>query len=203
MKKHIVATLAIAAAAGSVFAQDFKSGDWLVRARAVNLASDNNDSTGLGLSVNDKVIPEVDFTYFFNKNLAAELVLTVPQKHDIRSNGTPIGSLRHLPPTLTVQYHFDSKSGFKPYVGAGVNYTNFSSVNFNPAVAAALSPSVKHDSFGLAVQAGFDYEVAKNVYLNVDVKKVQIGTDVSSFGTKVGTFKVDPWLVGVGVGWRF
>ncbi|MFY7941104.1 MAG: OmpW/AlkL family protein [Burkholderiaceae bacterium] len=176
---------------------------WLVRVRAVNLDSSNKDSTGLGLSINDKVIPEVDISYFFSPNLAAELVLTYPQKQDIRSNGTNIGSFKHLPPTLTAQYHFTGMGAFKPYVGAGVNYTLISSVKFAPAVQSALQPSLEKNSFGFAVQAGFDYEIAKNTYLNLDIKKVQIRTDVKSAGTKVGEFKIDPVLLGVGVGWRF
>jgi len=102
-----------------------------------------------------------------------------------------------------VQYHFDGMGAFKPYVGAGVNYTRFSSVSWDPAVRAALDPSIEKDSFGFALQVGADYEISKNVYLNLDVKKVQIRTDVSSFGNKVGTFKVDPLLVGIGVGYRF
>lgn len=178
-------------------------GPWLVRVRAVNLDSANKDSTGLDLSVNDKVIPEVDISYFFTPNIAAELILTYPQKHDIKSGSAKIGSLKHLPPTLLLQYHFDGMGAFKPYVGAGVNYTRFSSVSWTPAVRAALNPSIEKDSFGFALQAGVDFEISKNVYLNLDVKKVQIRTDVKSFGTKVGEFKVDPLLVGVGVGFRF
>ncbi len=176
---------------------------WLVRVRAVSLDSANKDSTGLDLSVNNKVIPEIDFSYFMTPQFAVELVLTYPQKHKIRAGGTEIGSLKHLPPTLTAQYHFTTLGAFKPYVGAGLNYTRFSAVEFIPAIQTALQPSVKKNSFGLALQVGFDYEFMKNTYLNVDVKKVQISTDVSAFGTKVGTFKVDPWLVGVGIGWRF
>lgn len=178
-------------------------GPWLVRVRAVNLDSANKDDTGLDLSVNDKVIPELDISYFITPNIAAELILTVPQKHDIRSGSTDIGSLKHLPPTLTLQYHFLPEGTARPYVGAGVNYTRFSSVHFDPAVQAALQPSVDKDSFGWALQAGVDVKVADNVYLNLDVKKVRIRTDISSFGSKVGTFKVDPLLVGVGIGWRF
>lgn len=110
-----------------------------------------------------------------------------------------------MPPTLTAQrqYHVTDLGLFKPYVGAGLNYTRFSSVSFAPAVEAALQPSLQKNSFGLALQVGFDYRIEKNVYLNLDVKKVQISTDVRSAGAKVGTFKVDPWLAGVGVGWRF
>ena len=197
LKKHIVASVILAVfASGSALAQGFQAGDVLVRARAVNLDSANKDSTGLDLSVNDKTIPEVDVSYFFSPNIAAELVLTVPQKHTLSAGSTEIGSLRHLPPTLTVQYHFDAGS-FKPYVGAGVNYTHFSSVNLPDGV------DIKRNSVGLALQVGVDIPVAKDVYLNVDVKKVQIGTKVSVSGTEIGKFKVDPLLVGVGLGWRF
>jgi len=204
MKKHVIAAGALCALmAAPVFAQAAKESPWLVRVRAVHLDSANKDSTGLNLSVNDKWLPEVDISYFFTPNLAAELILTYPQKHRVYSNGTEIGSLKHLPPTLTLQYHFTNFTGFKPYVGAGINYTRFSSVKFAPAVAAALSPSVDKNSFGLALQVGVDIPVAKNVSLNLDVKKAHIRTDVSSFGTKVGTFKVDPVLFGVGVGYRF
>lgn len=197
------ALLALAAALAPAVAVHAEDGPWLVRVRAVNLDSANKDSTGLDLSINNKVIPEFDISYFFTPQLAAELVLTYPQKQTIRSAGTDIGSLKHLPPTLTVQYHATGLGAFKPYVGAGLNYTRFSSVTFNPAVEAALQPTIKKNSVGLALQVGADYTIAKNTYLNLDVKKVQIRTDVKSFGAKVGEFKVDPWLVGVGIGWRF
>ena len=176
---------------------------WLVRLRAVDFQSANKDSTGLDLTINDKVIPEVDISYFLTPQIAVELVLTYPQKQTIRSNGTDIGSLKHLPPTLTAQCHFTSFGAFKPFVGAGLNYTRFSSVRFDPAVQTALQPSLSKNNVGLVVQVGFDYEFIKNTYFNVDAKKVQIRTDVSSAGTEVGTFEVDPWLIGVGIGRRF
>lgn len=174
-------------------------GPWLVRARAVHLGSANGDSTGLGLSVNDKWIPEVDVSYFFTPAISAELVLTVPQKHDLSSSvlGGKIGSLRHLPPTLTAQYHFNGLGRVVPYVGAGINFTQFSSVSLPAGV------TIDKTSWGGALQVGFDVPVAKNVVVNFDVKKVWIQTDVKAAGAKIGTFKVDPLLVGVGVGYRF
>lgn len=178
-------------------------GPWGVRVRAVQLESANKDTTPLGLSVNDKTIPEVDISYYFAPNLAAELVLTVPQKHTLYSGATAIGSLKHLPPTLSLQYLFSPEGYVRPYVGAGLNYTRFSSVNFAPAVVTALDPSIKKSSVGLSVGAGLDVEISPGLFLNVDVKKVQIGTDVSSKGSKVGEFKVNPTLYGVGLGWRF
>ena len=203
MKKNLLAVAVLCAlTSGAAFAQQAES-PWLVRVRAVHLDSRNGDSTGLDLSVNNKVIPELDVSYFFTPNIAAELVLTYPQKHDIRSGGANIGSLKHLPPTLLAQYHFTNFSGFKPYVGAGVNYTNFSSVSFNPAVQAALNPSISHSSWGPALQVGVDIPLTKQLSLNFDVKKVYIKTDVYAGAVKAGTFKVDPLLVGVGLGWRF
>lgn len=195
--KYSLLALAAIAAFVSLGAQAAEPSPWLVRVRAVNLDSANKDSTGLNLSVNDKVIPEVDVSYFFTPQIAAELILTYPQKHDVRAGGVKIGSLKHLPPTLTLQYHFDGLGAFKPYLGAGLNYTRFSNVDLPAGV------SIDKNSVGLAVQAGADYEIAKNVYLNLDIKKVQIRTDVKAAGTKLGTFKVDPLLVGVGLGLRF
>ncbi len=191
--------LAVAGSVAMSFAAQAADGPWLVRVRAVNLESANGDSTGLGLSINNKVIPEVDFSYFFTPQIAAELILTYPQKQTVHSSvvGSDIGSFKHLPPTLTVQYHFTTLGALKPYLGAGVNYTRISDVNLIPGA------DLSRNSYGLALQAGADYEISKNVYLNLDVKKVQIRTDVSLSGVKVGQFKVDPLLVGVGIGWRF
>lgn len=204
MKRTLLAVAAVCAlTSGAAFAQQAE-GPWMVRVRAVNLDSANKDSTGLGLSINNKWMPELDVSYFFTPNFAAELVLTYPQKQDLSANGLgQIGTLKHLPPTLLAQYHFTNFGAFKPYVGAGVNYTRFSSVSFNPAVQAALSPSIKKNSFGGALQIGFDWALDKNWSVNFDVKKVFIETDVSAAGTKVGTFKVNPVLVGVGLGYRF
>lgn len=197
LKKQFVAVAALSLlAAAPVMAQDFNAGDLLVRARAVHLDSANKDTTGLDLSVNNKWLPEVDFTYFLSPNLATELILTVPQKHTLSAGAASIGSLKHLPPTLTVQYHFPA-GPVKPYVGAGLNYTRFSSVNLPAGV------DIKRNSVGAALQAGIDIPVGKGLYLNVDVKKVYIGTKVSAAGKEIGKFKVDPVLVGVGLGWKF
>jgi outer membrane protein len=198
-KTSVHALLAIAAfgALATPLAASAQQGPWLVRARAVNLDSANKDSTGLDLSINDKVIPEIDVTYFFTPDISAELVLTYPQKHDLSAGGTEIGSLKHLPPTLTAQYRFTGLGAFTPYVGAGVNYTRFSSIKLPAGVG------IDKSSFGAAVQVGVDIPLTPQLSLNVDVKKVQIRTDVNAGGTDLGEFRVDPLLVGVGLGWRF
>lgn len=204
MNKTLLAIAALTAlTSGAAMAQQ-QDGKWMVRARAVHIDSANKDSTGLGLSVSNKTIPEIDISYFITPNFAAELILTYPQKHDVRANGLgKIGSVKQLPPTLLAQYHFTNFGAFKPYVGAGINYTRFSSAKFDPAINAALQPSVKSNSWGGALQVGFDYALDKNWSINFDVKKVYMKTDVYSFGAKAGTLKIDPVLVGVGVGYRF
>ncbi len=200
MKKHVLTALAIAATSlisTQAFAQA-KEGPWLVRARAVSLSSANTDSTGLGLSVNDIVLPEVDVSYFFTPNIAAELILTVPQQHDLKSNGSKIGTVTQLPPTLLLQYHFTNLNGFKPYVGAGINYTKFT--NYDITVPGV---SIDSSSYGAALQVGVDVPLSGNMYFNFDVKKVLISTNVNAGGNSLGTLRVDPLLVGVGLGWRF
>ncbi len=199
MKKQVIAAAVLGLVmATSAFAQAAPQGPWQVRVRALHLDSSNKDSTGLDLSINDKWMPEIDISYFFTPNIAAELVLTIPQKHDLRAGGTQIGTLRHLPPTLTAQYHFAPNGAIRPYVGAGINYTRFSSVHLPAGVG------IDKSSFGGALQLGVDVPLPyKNLILNFDVKKVYIKTDVSAGGAKIGSFKVDPVLFGIGLGWRF
>ncbi len=193
MKKILIAAAVGMLVAGSVAAQE---SPWLVRVRAVELNMANKDSTGLNVNVNDKTIGEVDVSYFFNKNVAAELILTLPQSQAVYSGTSPLGSFKHLPPTLTLQYHFTDFQGFKPYVGAGVNYTKITGDNISPY-------HLENHSYGAALQVGVDVPVTKQVSFNFDVKKVYIQSDVYSGTTNAGTLKLDPVLVGVGVGYRF
>lgn len=196
MKKMIVLAALAACGLGAVQAQE---SPWMVRFRATNLDMANKDSTGLGLTANNKVIPEVDVTYFFNKNVAAELVLTVPQKQTVNSTyfGGDIGTFKHLPPTLLAQYHFTDFNGFKPYVGAGINYTKISNVHLLDGAATLDS-----HSWGGALQVGVDIPLDKNWSLNFDVKKIYIKTDVYTT-SNLGTLKLDPVAASVGIGYRF
>lgn len=197
-KQTMIAALALATlTSGAAMAQQVQAGDWLVRVRAVDLISANNDTTGQGLTVNNKWLPELDVSYFFSKSVAAELILTVPQSHSVYSNGTEIGTLKQLPPTLLVQYHFDA-GGVKPYVGAGVNYTQFSSVDISSGAI-----TTDNSSWGAALQLGVDIPIGPQTYLNVDVKKVYIKSNINTGGNSLGTLGVDPVLFGIGVGWRF
>ena len=202
MKRTAIA-IAITAAtltAGVAVAQE---SPWMVRARAVHIDPADRSSPIGGVTESDlitvskKTIPEVDISYFFTPNWAAELVLTYPQKHTVKVDGTSIGSFRHLPPTLTLQYHFLPNATFSPYLGAGINYTRISSVKLDSDI------DLERNSWGLALQAGFDVKLNRNWSINVDVKKVQIRSDVSMAGEQISRVKLDPVLFGVGVGYRF
>lgn len=198
----VLATLSLTGVAmGSAVAQE---SPWLVRVRAVHLdTADKSDPVGGAgasdrLTISDKTIPEFDVSYFFTPNLAAELVLTYPQKHDVYLDGTSIGTFKHLPPSLLLQYHFTPTAPLKPYVGAGINYTTISKVRLLNGQG-----SLEHDSVGLVLQAGADYAIDKQWSLNFDIKKAQLRSDVMIGGVKVSRVKVDPLMIGVGVGYRF
>lgn len=191
--------------AGTAAAQQTPGSAWMVRARAVHLDFDNGQSAGLPLGGTTRIeaenrwIPEADISYFFTPNLAAELVLTYPQKIDISVGGQKAGTVKALPPSLLLQYHFTGMGAFKPYAGLGVNYTRFYKRN-NILDNGA---SVEKNSFGLAGQIGFDYALNRNWSLNLDAKYIQMDTDVHVGGNKVGRVDLDPMLYGIGVGYRF
>jgi outer membrane protein len=205
MKRSVLA-ISIVTGLSGLFMQQAQAGQgpWEVRVRATRL-SPANDSTPVGgvgaadrIHVSDKTIPEFDVSYFFTPSMAAELVLTVPQKHEVTLDGASIGTFKHLPPTLLAQYHFAPGSTVSPYLGAGVNYTNISKVRLLGGAG-----SLEHSSVGLALQAGANFRIDDRWTFNVDLKKVQIRSDVMISGAKVSEVKVDPVLFAVGVGYRF
>ncbi|MCS0582951.1 outer membrane beta-barrel protein [Massilia pinisoli] len=201
MLKLMVAALGLVGAAVPGWAQE---SPWLVRVRAVHIdpadKSDPVGGTGASdrLHVSSKWIPEVDISYFLTPNWAAELVLTYPQKHDVTLDGQRIGTFKHVPPTLLAQYHFLPGAQFDPYVGAGVNYTLISNVDILNGAGR-----LEHDSIGAALQAGVDFRIDGKWSVNLDVKKVRIRSDVDINGARASRVRIDPVLLGVGVGYRF
>lgn len=210
MKTKVVVALlgALALASAPVAAQQPAEGKFMVRLRALSLTpADKSDAipslsvAADAITVSKKIFPEVDVSYFFTKNVAAELVLTYPQQHDVELNGTKIGTFKHLPPSLLVQYHFIPDGVFRPYVGAGANLTLISNVDINVPSVGALD--LESSSVGVVGQLGADIKVGSKHFLNIDLKKVTIGSDVTKGGTKVSAVKVDPLLLSVGFGIRF
>jgi outer membrane protein len=212
----MLAAGALAMTTGLVAAADLTAGapipaqsPWQIRLRALGVITRDSGRVdgidGSGLSFSNTVIPELDVSYFFNDNIAAELVLgtthsTVHGEGSISSLGA-IGKTWLLPPTLTLQYHVTSLGAFRPYVGAGINYTMF----YNQSGKSAESLDVKN-TFGVAFQAGFDYMLDQHWGLNVDVKKLILRPDFDANvgGSHVsGKANLDPLLIGTGITYRF
>lgn len=207
MKKIVLATLLGLSAATAFAAQ----GDILVRARAIHISPDvKTDKTlsALKVDVDSQTVPELDFTYMITDNIGAELILGTA-RHEVKSSLGSLGKVNHLPPTLTLQYHFAPEATIRPYVGAGINYTRF----YNDDLDKITPLSVEKNSWGYALQVGADVAVNKDWFVNVDVKKLMIKTDVTSVnavpalgvtaGQNLGTLKINPWVFGVGVGTKF
>ena len=206
MNKKTISKLALGLLAALSFNAIAQENPWMVRVRAMNLNWENKQDAqlagaGLNLNAKNQTIPELDITYFFTKNIAAELVLTYPQRVDVRSHSTSLGTVTALPPTLLAQYHFTQFGPLKPYVGAGINYTRFGSRN----LGGADEYSVEKSSVGYAAQIGADYMLTKNWGINLDVKYLQIETDVivNSSGASAGTLKLSPIATSVGVTYKF
>jgi len=194
--RPLVAATAMALAASASAADP----SWMVRVRAIDVEPDASSSIA-GLDVKGQWAPELDFTYFFTKNLAAELILATT-RHEVTLNGTSLGKVSVLPPTLALQYHFTDFGAFQPYVGGGLNLTWF--YNDGLQLPNGTKLGVDSTSVGGALQGGFDWEIAKNWFFNVDVKYIWMSTDVTlPGGANLTNLKINPWVYGIGIGYRF
>lgn len=182
----------------AVQAQD--AGDWIWRVGVHNVRpkSDNHDlvnvDTGASLTFNA--------TYLFAPHWGVELLAAMPFAHDINLNGSgKVAETKHLPPTLSLQYHFNPNGSWRPYAGAGLNYTLF----FNEKTVGALQGSdLELDpSWGLATQVGLDVELGSDWFANVDARWFDIDTDAKLNGARLGSVEIDPYAFGLSIGRRF
>lgn len=171
---------------------------WQARFRIISVIPSPDDDIPLAdVDISTAFTPELDFTYFFNKNIAAELILGTA-KHNVEiENGPDLGHVWLLPPTLNLQYHFYADD-FKPYVGAGVNYTIFYGVD-----EGDFSSIEYENGFGFSVQTGVDYNLNEKWFLNLDIKKLWLKTDVSVDNAPNVEVDINPLIVGLGVGMKF
>jgi outer membrane protein len=177
-------------------------GDILARVRAISIQPDVSAGGALGTlgtGVKNAVVPELDFVHMVRPSIGLELILAT-SRHQVTSNAGALGGVNVLPPTLLLQYYFNAAGKVRPYVGAGLNYTLF----YNNGLHAGDTPvSIKNSSFGPALQIGMDVQVARNLFVNADIKKIWMRTDASAGGASLGSLKIDPLVVGMGVGMRF
>jgi outer membrane protein len=205
------AALAAALGVGTARADD---GTWEIRLRAVYLdpANHSDPIAPLGIPENaihidSKWLPDLDFEHFYTPHWSTELVLSYPRSQTVTiersalGGPTSIGSFKPLPPIATIKYNFLPDATFRPYAGLGLNVTFFTKVDLNIPTLGRLD--LEHTSIGPAAQVGFDYRIAEHWYVNADVKWAMIRTDVKFQGAKITEARIDPFVFGVGFGYRF
>ncbi|WP_323787789.1 OmpW/AlkL family protein [Psychroserpens sp.] len=207
MKKIIFSTILACLFFFNAQAQEEETTDddyskWQVRARAVAVSPAPyfyDAISGFDVEISTTFAPELDITYFLSKNIAFELMVT-SSKHDVELNdGTRLGSVSLIPPTLSLQYHA-YLNDFKPYIGAGMSY-----VIFNGTAAGDLDSIDYENAVGYTLQIGIDYNLSEKWFLNLDFKKMFLNTDVTANNDSTNTAEVniDPLFLGFGVGMKF
>ena len=234
MKKVLLLSLSLSLFSAQSFAFDAK--DWKLRLRGLAIVPDDSSTTtvlnnttgqGSGVTVDNNLVPEIDITYMLSSHWGIEVIAGV-SNHDISVDGTSTATLAALgvtdgtklfdtwvlPPTVTFQYHFLPENTFRPYLGAGINYTAFLADNATTTAETAFGGGIKvstENVWGYAIQAGMDYDISESWYLNLDVKYIDIDTS-AKLGVTSGALAgnvlnvdvdVDPWIVGIGIGYRF
>jgi len=227
MNKVLVVALITALVGGTVSAQAYEQGDWIVRIGATTV-SPNEDSDNIvlpsepptvlkGVDVNSDTQLGLIGAYMFSDNFGVELLAATPFEHDISIKGVGIdaGTTKHLPPTLSFQwYPRGGQDGWQPYLGIGVNYTIFFDEEVDPQLEAALGAILDaskvdlelDDSVGLSAQAGVDFPLSDQWSINLGVWYMDLGT-TAKIKTDVGTVKfdvdIDPWVYNVGIAFKF
>ena len=209
LKSLIAAMAAIASLAPIVaYAQAAEENPWMLRVRAVDLLWQNGQTdtvSSANVKAKNQLIPEFDISYFFTKNIAAELVLTWPQQVNITAGpgNTNVGKISALPPSLLIQYHFTDLGAFKPYIGAGVNYTIFGNRQNFPGLDNSVQ--VDQNSVGFVAQVGTDYMFDKNWGMNLDLEYATMSTNVTTVqgNNNLGKLTLNPFMPAVGVTYKF
>lgn len=175
----------------------YTSGDLILRAGVATVAPAGDGALDGALDVKSNSQLGLTATYMLADNWGLGLLAATPFKHDITVDGATVGSTKHLPPTLTAQYHFSTGETVHPYVGLGVNYTKFFSEE------SALGDLSLDSSFGLAAELGVDFNFDSHWGANLALWYIDIDTDASLDGDKLATVQIDPWVYNLGISYRF
>ncbi|MDX1498943.1 MAG: OmpW family outer membrane protein [Woeseiaceae bacterium] len=236
VKHTLAATALLAFAAGPALAYD--EGTWLFRGGVGTIQpksdnyEENLDGATVGIDVANGTSMTLTGTYMFSRNWALDVLASLPFTHDIDAVisepglGTAsvrIGETKHLPPTVSIQYHFAPDAKFQPYFGAGINWTTFFDSKLTGEFVAFMADEgldvdklKLDDSLGLALQVGGDWQISDQWLLNIDVRYIDIETDTAMVGTgldethpdervalDIGTVEIDPWIYSINLGYRF
>lgn len=193
--KALLGTCILLTAATANTAMAVEKGDWLVR---FGMSDVKPKSTNHPIvDVKSDMSVTANLSYMVTDNISVELLAALPFEHNIHAGGQKVASTKHLPPTLSVQYHFMPKNPFKPYVGVGLNYTTFFSEE------SVLGPMDLKDSFGFAGEVGVDLMLGDKWFLNGSVRYIDIETKGKVGALNLGSITIDPMVYGLHLGTKF
>lgn len=227
LKSLIVAGTACVLSWASSAALAYQQGDWILRGGATTVApNDSSDPVpnpadpstlipGSQVAVDENTQLGLTLVYMLRDRWGLELLAATPFKHEISGSESieSLGKLaetKQLPPTLTLQYYLPvAEERVQPYVGLGVNFTTFfdEEVSSNLANLGATDISLE-DSWGVAVEAGIDWNVAGNWLVNAALWYMEIDTEAEvefrdGSRIQIEDVNIDPWVFNFGVGYRF
>ncbi|POA79051.1 OmpW family protein [Pseudomonas sp. DP16D-R1] len=232
MNKSLLSVALVSLALAAPLAHAHEAGDIILRAGAITVNPKDDSSSvkvdqgplaganlGGKATLNSDTQLGLNFAYMITNNWGIELLAATPFEHDVKLKGTALGaangklgSLKHLPPTLSVVYYpLDAKSAFQPYVGAGINYTWIYDEHVSSdAQSKGFSNFKASNSWGMAFQVGADYMITDNIMLNAQMRYIDIDTratvenDAVAPGTRARVnVDVDPFIYMVGLGYKF
>jgi len=206
MRTLVLLSLALLAISNTAIAAE--KGDMLLRVGPYGVSPKSNNHPAL--EVDDGASLGFNFTYFVSEKLAIEVLAALPFSHDIKDkeSSTKLAEAKHLPPTVSLQYHFNTDSAFSPYAGLGVNITTFTDVKETSALEG--SEVDLETSAGLAAQLGVDISLNEDWVVNLDLRYIDIETDANVFtpGDPLGSgpindIEISPFVYGLTIGRRF
>lgn len=209
-KNTLLSSALIAAGIGlSTSALAVQQGDWIIRAGLTNVSPNDGSSGsgGIGLANDDIGVDSgtsatFSFTYMYSDNMGVEILAALPFEHDITLKGAgKVAETEHLPPTVSLEYHFNPKNDVRPYVGAGINYTTFLDTDTTGVLAGAKLDL--DDSWGLALTAGVDVDINKDWFFNASVRYMNIETTAEITGLTDIDVDINPYVYTLGFGTTF
>lgn len=204
----------------SVPTMAYEAGDILMRVGTASVnpqkkSEDIDQVAGQAVKANDNTQLGISGTYMITDKIGVEVLGAKPFTHDITAKagtlgapGADIGEVKHLPPTVSAQYYFlDKNSAVQPYVGGGLNITVFFDEKAGAdAKALGYDKLSLDESYGLAVQAGVDYTINNNMFVNASAMYAKIGTTATltgSAGKLTVDYDLDPMVYRLNFGYKF
>jgi outer membrane protein len=196
-----LALLAVSLLAGTSASAE----DWTFKVGAHQVEPRSNNGALAGGTLRADVAgdwrPTFTIERLLTPNWGIELLAATPFKHEVRLNGVSAAEVSHLPPTLSVLYHFNPAGRVSPFIGVGLNYTAFFDVDERGPLAGTQLTLDK--SWGAAAHAGLDFAIDERWLVSVDLRWMDIDTDARVNGASVGTVNIDPLAYGIALGYRF